>query len=71
MNIRERKRSVSNFFNQGFITPDFSGNLSEDGDRVDMAPFCREFGGPDNDRLMQQDFSDSSLSTRMRGDCGF
>jgi hypothetical protein len=64
VNSRERKRSVSQIFHARFHNSRFFWQSAEDRDWLNMAPVGREFGSPDYDRLMQQDFSDvrSNLS---------
>ena len=64
MKSRKRKRSVSQIFHARFHNSRFSWQSAEDRDWLSMAPVGREFGSPDYDRLMQQDFSDvrSNLS---------
>ena len=65
MNSRKRKRSVSQLFHARFHSSRFFWRWAEDRDWVNMVPVGREFGSPDYDRLMQQDFSDlrSNLSS--------
>ena len=65
MNSRKRKRGVSQLFHARFHNSRFFWQSAEDRDWINMAPVGGEFGSPDYDRLMQQDFSDlrSNLSS--------
>lgn len=64
MNSRKRKLSVNQLFHGRFHSARFFWQSAEDRAWENMAPVGREFGSPDYDRLMQQDFDDfkSNLS---------
>lgn len=59
MSSRKRKRSVSQILHARFHSSRFSWQWTEDRDWLNMAPAGREFGSPDYERVMQQDFSDA------------
>lgn len=63
--MNSRKRKLSQLFHSKFHSSRFSWQSAEDRAWVNMGPVGREFGSPDYDRLMQQDFSDlrSNLSS--------
>ncbi len=73
MTSRKRKRSVNQLLHRRFHDFRLLSQSAEDRDWVNMAPVGREFGSPDYDRLMQQDFSNlrailSSLIDKCRAD---
>ncbi len=57
MTSRKRKRSVNQLLHKRFHNFRLLSQSAEDRDWVNMAPVGREFGSPDYDRLIQQDFS--------------
>lgn len=65
VNSKKRKRSVYQLFRGRFRDTRSSWESAEDRAWNNMAPVGREFGSPDYDRLMQQDFIDfkSNLSS--------
>lgn len=64
MSNKKRKRTVNQLFLGRFHSARFFLQSAEDRAWESMAPVGREFGSPDYDRLMQQDFNDlrSNLS---------
>jgi hypothetical protein len=56
MSQRQRKRTVNELFHNRFYNPKFIWWSAEDRDWDNMAPVGREFGSPDFERLMQEDY---------------
>lgn len=56
MSQRHRKRTVNERFHNRFYNPRFIWWSDENRAWDNMAPVGREFGSPDHERLMQQDF---------------
>lgn len=65
MSNKKRKRIVNQLFHGRFHSSRFFWQSAEDSAWENMVPVGREFGSPDYDRLMQQDFNDlrSNLSS--------
>ncbi len=53
---RQRKRKINGLFHNRHYNPRFIWWSAEDFAWCNLAPVGREFGSPDYDRLMQQDF---------------
>ncbi len=56
MSQRQRKRTVNELFHNRLYNPKFIWWSAEDRDWDNMAPVGREFGSPDFERLMQEDY---------------
>ena len=56
MNSRKRKRFVHRLFHGRFHNRDFVWRSAEENAWLNTAPVGREFGSPDFERLMQQDY---------------